>query len=351
MAENLHEVLLVILAILEHVGRQFLTVLYYPLSPTTRIFCLYLATSLLFAILVYIKTQQKVNSSIPKQTLFKFLFPEEVWKHSSAWLDVRYFFFHQMVRLVIYGVFLSFISAKVFEHMSGWLKVIFNEEVIFQPSSYGLTVALYMLISALLIDLVAYLMHYLQHKIPLLWVFHKVHHSAKVMHPLTNYREHPIDNLFYAITHGITLGVLTSTISILIGYIPETSTVFGISIFIFAFNTLAYNLRHSHIWLRWPGILSYIFGSPAHHQIHHSYFPEHIDKNFAFMFPIWDLIFGTYCVPKTNKDVHYGLGENQKNEYNSCLDLYYIPFKRAFSYLFPHIKKIKVSLLRNQRTY
>lgn len=339
MATELHDTWMLIISFSQSVGKQFLAVLSYPLSPATRIFYLYLATSLLLAIVVYSKDQSQKNAPAPEKTLFRFLFPEQVWSNSSAWLDVRYFFFHQMLRLVIYGVFMSFISAAVFQYLSEWFGSISAEPPTLQLSSFTLVEVLYVLISAAALDFVAFAMHYLQHKVPVLWEFHKVHHSATVMHPLTNYREHPVDNLFYAIGTGVTLGILTSVISVLIGYVPEVPTVFGISIFVFAFNILGYNLRHSHIWLRWPGRLSYLFGSPAHHQVHHSYFQEHIDKNFAFTFPIWDLIFGTYCVPETNKDVRFGLSENQESEYQSCLDLYIVPIKSAFLYLFPRLER------------
>ncbi len=81
-----------------------------------------------------------------------------------------------------------------------------------------------------------------------------------------------------------------------------------------AFNLLAYNLRHSHIWLRWPGRWSMVLPSPAHHHVHHSCHPDHIDKNFAFMFPVWDVIFRTYHLPEDNRDVKFGIGEGKAAE-------------------------------------
>ncbi len=337
MVEELHDIGLLALAFSELLGRQFLKVLAYPVMPKTRIYWLYLATSLLLAVLVYVRAKLQQNTSARNTTLFRFLFPKDVWENPSAWLDVRYFFFHQIVRLVIYGSFVSFISVLVFQHTSEWLGYVAGEGNILRPSSIGPIGVVYALISIAALDFTSFAIHYLQHKVPFLWEFHKVHHSATVLHPLTNYREHPIDNLFYAVGNGICLGLMASTVPALIGYIPKTPTVFGIGIFLFTFNALGYNLRHSHIWLRWPGNLTYVFGSPAHHQVHHSYHPEHIDKNFAFVFPVWDVIFGTYCVPEDNRDVRFGLGENQKNEYESCLDLYFVPMKNAFLYLFPSL--------------
>ena len=44
--------------------------------------------------------------------------------------------------------------------------------------------------------------HYLGHKVPLLWEFHKVHHSAEVLSPLTNYRFHPLDRVLLGLCIG-----------------------------------------------------------------------------------------------------------------------------------------------------
>ena len=147
-----------------------------------------------------------------------------------------------------------------------------------------LLVIAFALASPMVLDFLAFLTHYFQHKVPALWEFHKIHHSAEVLHPLSNYREHPVDNIVYATVLGIGSGLVLGTFQFLFGVTPIKLLVpvLGISLIAFAFNFLAYNLRHSHIWVRWPGILAYVFGCPAHHQIHHSCKRHHINKNFAF---------------------------------------------------------------------
>jgi sterol desaturase/sphingolipid hydroxylase (fatty acid hydroxylase superfamily) len=137
---------------------------------------------------------------------------------------------------------------------------------------------------------------------------------------------------------GLSFGFAAGMIQILLGYIPTTPQVLGVTGIFFAFNFLGYNLRHSHIWLRWPGALAYLFGSPAHHQIHHSFHPDHINKNFAFLFPFWDALFGTFCLPQTNKDVKFGLAEDHEPEYTSCLGVYFIPLRNALRDLFSRRK-------------
>jgi catechol 2,3-dioxygenase-like lactoylglutathione lyase family enzyme len=55
-------------------------------------------------------------------------------------------------------------------------------------------------------DFVFFLTHYAMHRYPALWATHKVHHSAKVLTPLTRYREHFIDGPIWAsgaaVSHG-----------------------------------------------------------------------------------------------------------------------------------------------------
>jgi sterol desaturase/sphingolipid hydroxylase (fatty acid hydroxylase superfamily) len=329
-----------IMGLPEFIGAQLLIVLAYPLWPSQRIFFPNLITSMLFAIVIYgrIAARAATPDEQPR-SLVKFLFPTAVWQHPSAWLDVRYFFFHQIVRLVIYGAFMSAVSTAVFQGSTEVVDWLSGGPLLASTASAGPLTLAYFLLSALAIDFVAYATHVLQHRIPILWEFHKLHHSATVMHPLTNYREHPVDNIFYAIATGACIGFMMALITSLLGYVPSVPTIFGVGVLAFAFNMLGYNLRHSHIWLRWPGKLSYLFGSPAHHQVHHSCYPEHIDKNFAFMFPFWDLLFGTYCVPETNDHVKFGINETDADEYHSCLDMYYKPLRSAFCCAFPRLKK------------
>ena len=74
-----------------------------------------------------------------------------------------------------------------------------------------------------------------------------------------------------------------------------------------------------------------VFPSPAHHQVHHSCHPDHLDKNFAFVFPVWDVIFGCYVMPEDNRDVKFGVTDKDRgHELDTCLKLYFLPFRDAW---------------------
>ena len=336
MNETISNALLVLFVVGEAFLHQCVTVLRYPFNPGQRVFVVWLFTSLLFALFVFVHAapSTRTRNTSTLSAFFRFLFPREVWSHASAWLDIRYFFFHQLFRVYLYeGAFIAALSTTVFHKSSELLlSLIGQRPTLASELIWGLE-CLYVLLAVLLSDFAAYAMHWYQHKNPLLWEFHKVHHSPPVMHPLTNYREHPIDNIFYAWGHGIATGISGGCIAYCLGYVPETPTIYGVALFSFLFNALGYNLRHSHIWLRWPGKWGYVFGCPAHHHIHHSCYPEHINKNFAFIFPVWDVIFGTFCLPDDNRNVRFGLGDGQETAYTSCLDLYVLPLKNGLRHL------------------
>ena len=146
---------------------------------------------------------------------------------------------------------------------------------------------------------------------------------------MSNFREHPVDNLLYIIMSGAGYGAIFALATLTVGFIPSMPSLLGVPIFHLLFNVAGYNLRHSHIWLRWPGKWSMIFPSPAHHHVHHSCHPDHIDKNFAFMLPIWDVIFKTYHMPEDDRDVKFGIGEGNADELTSCWRLYWVPVRDA----------------------
>lgn len=307
----------------------------FPLNSGTRIYVLYLLSSVLIAFAIYVVKSRKSNEVEGERSFIGFLFPKKVWSHPSAWLDVRYFFFHQLVgHFLMLGLFAGS-AALAYSWTIGDVSA--QDPSAVQPLTgwKGTAVAFaYMTVFFLVSDFIGFYMHYLQHKIPILWQFHKVHHSAEVMHPLSNFREHPVDNFVYKITIGMGAGAVTGLFFRFMGYSPSLPSLLGVPILMFLFNVVGYNLRHSHIWLRWPGVWSKVFPSPAHHHVHHSCHPDHLDKNFAFMFPFWDVLFGTYVMPEDNKDVKFGVTEKDRGkELNTCMKLYFIPFKDAWRVL------------------
>lgn len=331
-------------ALIAAVLDRLVDVLAMPFDSGARIYVLYLATSALIAFFIWRAIRSRRAAASPgdvelaQGSFLSFLFPRKVWDNPSAWLDLRYMIFHKVVsHFLLFGVGTASIVVG-FRITSGGMSVL---DVVSRAETAGATdylvTIVYMFVVMLVGDFIGWALHYLQHRVPLLWQFHKVHHSAEVMHPISNFREHPIDNLTYGFFIGLGHGALVGLAVSVFGYVPTVPTLLGVPILMFLFNAVGYNLRHSHIWLRWPGRLSMILPSPAHHHVHHSAHPDHLDKNFAFMFPIWNVIFRTYHMPEDNRDVRFGTVEDT-SELNSCLRLYWVPFRDAWR-LFRHGEK------------
>lgn len=314
-------------------------VLAFPLDPANRIYFVYLASSVLIAWLVYRAARRGARGTSPRcaelarGSFLGFLFPRSVWRHPSAWLDLRYMFFHKVVSHFLLLGNGAWALAVAFQFTSGGMSLgdAVTQSTLAGPADYAFAVG-YMVFVLLVVDFLGWASHYMQHKLPLLWQFHKVHHSAEVMHPVSNFREHPIDNLLYGVLIGMGYGAAQGLAVRLFGYTPVIPTLLGLPVLMFLFNVAGYNLRHSHVWLRWPGRWSMVFPSPAHHHVHHSCHPDHIDKNFAFVFPVWDVIFRTYHMPEDDRDVRFGIDEDA-SELNSCLRLYWVPFRDAYRHL------------------
>ncbi|NJO96589.1 MAG: sterol desaturase family protein [Pleurocapsa sp. CRU_1_2] len=85
-------------------------------------------------------------------------------------------------------------------------------------------------------------------------------------------------------------------------------------------------LQINHLNLRLElGIFKSVIVGPQHHRIHHSFALEHIDKNFAAFFPIWDILFGTYYPAKKGEFPPTGLTD--KHNYNNLWEANILPFK------------------------
>ncbi len=157
-------------------------------------------------------------------------------------------------------------------------------------------------------ELAYWLDHYLSHNVPFLWEFHKVHHTAEVLSPLTNFRVHPVDSLVFvnivAICNGLTTGVLHWVFGagpVRLELLNDTLLI-GLAVSVFA------QLQHTHIWIALTGLAGRLILSPAHHQIHHSIDPKHHNKNLGNLVAIFDWAFGTLYIPsKQRQRLVFGL--------------------------------------------
>jgi sterol desaturase/sphingolipid hydroxylase (fatty acid hydroxylase superfamily) len=186
-------------------------------------------------------------------------------------------------------------------------------------------------------DFSRFYVHRLMHRIPILWAFHQVHHSAETMTPFTIFRTHPIEGFIFTLRTSVVQGIVISVFLFLFGSKVDLITVYGASVGVVIFHSLGSNLRHSHVKIRYPRLIELFFISPGQHQIHHSTEKRHFDKNFGVALAVWDLIFGSllHSESQTHK---FGL-TTKFGEKHNLLHLYVEPFKAAIRIM----KRTKIS--------
>ncbi len=183
-----------------------------------------------------------------------------------------------------------------------------------------------------LYDFGRYLAHYLLHEVPLLWEFHKVHHSAEVLTPITNARAHPVELVLMASVPAALTGLSTGVFMYAYGRDVGVHTYLGLHVAVFAFSLIG-NLRHSPVWLSYGPWLSHVLVSPAQHQIHHSVEPRHFGRNIGFGLALWDWLFGTIYVPHGEEHFKMGLGDGTEARYHGVVAMYLEPFRTAAALL------------------
>ena len=151
--------------------------------------------------------------------------------------------------------------------------------------------------------------HYTSHKVPFFWAFHKAHHTAEVMTPLTAYRMHPVDSLKFGNISAVVIGGTLGVLAWAFGGAAHAYAVNGTNIVLLVFIYLLIHLQHSHFWIATTGAWGRILLSPAHHQIHHSEDPRHFDRNFGSTLAVWDWMAGTLHTPGAKREpLRFGAG-------------------------------------------
>ncbi len=143
-----------------------------------------------------------------------------------------------------------------------------------------------------LTDLAQYWIHRAFHRIPFLWNFHAVHHSAKSMDWIAGARMH-----FMEI---IVLRSFTATPMFALGFDASAIQAYILIVYVYS------SFIHANIGSNF-GALEKLFVAPRFHHWHHGIDKEAIDVNFAIHFPLLDRLFGTYHLPKGQWPSGYGI--------------------------------------------
>jgi sterol desaturase/sphingolipid hydroxylase (fatty acid hydroxylase superfamily) len=293
---------------------------------SNRMAYLYLLTSLLVAIFAYMINKARKGEA-ESVSILRWLLPMSILKHPSAQTDYAFYIINKVVLAAIYASIL--VTAPLsYDALTAVLDLVFGPSTADFEPSVGISI-LSTLWIILALDFALWLMHYVFHKIPFLWDYHKVHHSAEVLTPITAARVHPLEEVVSSLVAGLIIGMAYAISHYLLGPAAIELTLFEVNIFLAVFYFAAFHLRHSHVWIRFPYWLQHILVCPAQHQIHHSVERKHWDKNMGFIFSVWDWAAGTLYAPKGKEEITFGLGtEEDGGKWHSVRALYFLPFSQ-----------------------
>jgi sterol desaturase/sphingolipid hydroxylase (fatty acid hydroxylase superfamily) len=151
------------------------------------------------------------------------------------------------------------------------------------------------LVEAILVtDVTGYWLHRAAHRVPLLWRFHRVHHSSEALDWLASARVHPVDIVIVRSAQFAPL--------FLLGFSKETFGAYAAVMSLWAL------VLHANV--RWRfGPLRFLFATPQFHHWHHSNDTVARDRNFAGQLPLLDALFGTLHLPSRGWPKSYGVDD------------------------------------------
>src|SRR6056297_348058 len=175
-------------------------------------------------------------------------------------------------------------------------------------------------IAFLLFDWSFYWWHRLNHRVPLLWRFHNVHHVDPDLDVTTAFR-------FHAVEIGYS-SAFRATQVLLIG--PAAWMYFFYEL-VFQVATV---FHHSNVKLpvRIERAVDRVFVTPRMHGVHHSHFHQETDSNYSTVFSWWDRLHRSLRLNVRQREIRIGVPGYSLPEDNRILNLLRMPFYQQRDY-------------------
>jgi len=175
------------------------------------------------------------------------------------------------------------------------------------------------LVAILLLDCWQYWWHRINHRVPLFWRFHAVHHADAEMDATSAVRFHTVEIVFSFLARMAVLPLLGLTI-------PQVALYEAISLPIILFH-------HSNIRLpnRVDRLLRWLIVTPWMHWVHHSRLQPETDSNYASFLSVWDRIFGSFRLRTKPEEINLGLDGWEDREWRGLVGMLLAPFRKRRS--------------------
>jgi sterol desaturase/sphingolipid hydroxylase (fatty acid hydroxylase superfamily) len=194
-----------------------------------------------------------------------------------------------------------------------------------------ISIAAALVVASLAGDFFFYWYHRSLHRSTILWQHHKMHHLDPEFDALTGPRQNWLENFFIVFFISIPVAVLFK--------LNNATDPLGAGLTqgaMIGFWTLLNFQNHSNLRLQF-GKATVLFTSSQSHRIHHSYLPQHRDKNFVAFFPIWDILFGTYYHPA--RDEFPLTGVEDENDIDSVWEAQIFALREWWKMYYAHREK------------
>jgi sterol desaturase/sphingolipid hydroxylase (fatty acid hydroxylase superfamily) len=185
-----------------------------------------------------------------------------------------------------------------------------------QGRGLGLPMSVQIVAGVVILDFCAgYLAHRALHLFPILWRFHRVHHSDDFVDVTTTYRTHPVETVWRFLFVIVPVWMIG---------IPALAVV--TQRLVSAANGI---VEHSNtrLWRPLDAILSLFWVTPNVHKIHHSRERAETNSNYGNVLTIYDRMLGTYTRSDRAAVVSYGLDEVDPTRIGSFGALLSMPFE------------------------
>jgi len=287
-----------------------------------RVFVGYLLSAAVIAI-VWQMWQRRITFVGSVKTLFGL----NTWWSESSKADYRLLAINQAVMLLLSPLLLSklALATALFYGLNDWVP-----RPLWQGSG-PIFWATLLFTSCLFVvdDASRYYLHRLMHRWPVLWAFHRVHHTAQSLTPFTVLRTHPMEGVLFGLRSAVVQGLLIGIFVFVFGDRISLLSILGANVFTAMLNILGANLRHSPVSISYGKTLEAWFISPAQHQLHHSQASEHWNSNFGAFIALWDRMGNTLSYGANDQQLTYGLAGQEDNEHQ-LTTLYLQPFKTCW---------------------
>jgi len=160
------------------------------------------------------------------------------------------------------------------------------------------------LVAFLALDFTRYWLHRLDHRVPLLWTFHRVHHSSERMDATSGLRMHAVDFLQLSAIPLVLFGLLMDTAT----FQPwVVGAALGVGVFFDAFQHANLKIDLSKPWWR---VWHLMFNNPHFHAWHHTRDGHIYDGNYGNTLVWWDRLFGSE-VTQPHLPAEFGISGDQ----------------------------------------